>query len=140
MKIKELHNDIERYLKYDCYCPNEIYDLTGRFYNTFYAEQECVLIGKTTDGNDLKLEQIWCVAFPDNDDSEKPQIICFGMYADKCMDSIRIDATDNNIKEVKELCIKGIGNYKIKIDEYKKGATVKSLKEVLDIVGAIRID
>ena len=38
MKIKELHEDIERYLDEDCYCPNEVYALDGFFYQNYYPE------------------------------------------------------------------------------------------------------
>lgn len=29
MILKDVHKDMERYLEYDCYCPGEIYDVSG---------------------------------------------------------------------------------------------------------------
>lgn len=70
MKIKELHKDIERYLKYDCYCPNEIYSLDGYFYNNYYSEQECKLLGK-------REELIACLAHPFNDEEKETVVLFF---------------------------------------------------------------
>ena len=49
MKIKDLHNDIERYLREDCYCSNEIYGTDGFGYRLHYADDECVKFAETDD-------------------------------------------------------------------------------------------
>lgn len=136
MKIKELHKDVERYLNQDCYCPNEIYSCDGFFYQYFYEDQECEKIGENA-------EYVCCVAHPDRDETSKPQLIFFSIDGDKCFDAVRYDATQNNIEMAKILFEKGFDALKAsgrKFDEYKKGDTAKSLKELLSIADAIMID
>lgn len=45
MKLKDIAN-MEEYLENDCYCPGEIYDMSGFFFRVYHAEDECVLITK----------------------------------------------------------------------------------------------
>ena len=40
MMIKDYFPDAERYFNNDCYCPNEVYDLTGVFYELYYPEDQ----------------------------------------------------------------------------------------------------
>ena len=136
MKIKELHKDVERYLQQDCYCPNEVYSSDGFFYQLFYEDQECEKIGENA-------EYICCVAHPEGDESVEAQLVFFYIDGDKCYDSIRYDATQNNIEMAKMLFEKGFDALKAsgrKFDEYKKGETAKSLKEILSIADAVMID
>lgn len=140
MKIKELHKDIERYLLHDCYCPHEIYSFDGFFYNLFYEDQECEKIGDNFDGNN---GVVACIAHPDNKEEIKPQVLLFTIEDDKVVDAIRFDATDNNIEMTKIFIEKGNEGLRAsgkKFDEYKKGSTAKSLKEILSIADAIMID
>lgn len=136
MKIKELHKDIERYLLHDCYCPHEVYSSDGFFCTLFYEDQECEKIGE----ND---KFVCCVAHPNRDENAKPQLVFFYIDGDKCFDSIRFDATQNNIEMAKLLFEKGFDALKSsgrRFDEYEKGSTAKSLKEILSIADAIMID
>lgn len=137
MKIKDLHKDIERYLLDDCYCPHEIYSSDGFFYQLFYEDQECEKIGQNED-------YIACVAHPGRDENIKPQLIFFYIDGEKCYDSIRYDATENNIEMAKILFEKGfealLKNGGRKFDEYEPGAMAKSLKDILSIADAIMID
>ena len=136
MKIKELHPDIERYLNHDCYCPHEVYSSDGFFYQLFYEDQECEKIGENK-------EFVCCIAHPDRDENAKPQLVFFYTDGEKCFDSIRYDATQNNIEMAKMLFEKGFAALKAsgrKFDEYEKGATAKSLKEILSIADAVMFD
>ena len=71
MKIKDLHQDVERYLNHDCYCPHEVYSFDGFGYQLFYEDQECEKLGENKNGNN---SIIGCVAYPYNDEKIKPQI------------------------------------------------------------------
>ena len=57
---------------------------------------------------------------------------------EKIKDIIRFDATENNIKLVKEGITKGKTD--LKFNEYEEGKTAKSIKEMLEIADAIMID
>ena len=94
MKIKDLHKDIERYLKEDCYCPNEIYSFDGFFYQCFYAEDECILLGE-------RKEFIICL---EKKKEKHNQVLLFWLNenGEKIIDAVRFDATENNLKIAKE--------------------------------------
>ena len=137
MKIKDLHQDVERYLNNDCYCPHEVYSFDGFGYQLFYENQECEKLGENKNGNNLV---IGCVAYPGNDEKIKPQIVLFFIEDDKCLDALRYDATENNIKITKDILTNGINGRKFSFDEYEKGSTAKALKEVLSFADAIMIE
>ena len=137
MKIKDLHQDVERYLNHDCYCPHEIYSFDGFFSQSFYEDQECEKLGENKSDNGLI---IGCVAYPDNDEEFKPEIVLFFIEDDKCVDALRYDATENNIKITKDILTNGINGREFSFDEYEKGSTAKALEEVLSFADAIMID
>ena len=43
MKLKDIA-DMEDYLENRCYCPHEIYDISGFFFNCFEPDVECELL------------------------------------------------------------------------------------------------
>ena len=45
MKLKDIA-DMKEYLENRCYCPYEIYDLTGFFFNCFEPDVECELLAE----------------------------------------------------------------------------------------------
>ena len=137
MKIKDLHQDVERYLTHDCYCPHEVYSFDGFFYELFYEDQECEKLGENKTDNTLT---IGCVAYPNNDEKIKPEIVLFFIEDDKCVDSLRYDATENNIKITKDILTNGVNGRKFNFDEYEKGSTAKALKEVLSFADATIFD
>ena len=137
MLIKELHKDIERYLQHDCYCPNEIYSFDGFGYQLFYENQECEKLGEKQTDDSLV---IGCVAYPFNDEKLRSQVVLFFIKDDKCVDALRYDATENNIKITKDILTNGINGRNFHFDEYKEGSTTKALKEILSIGDAIIID
>ena len=83
---------------------------------------------------------IGCVAHPYNDEKFKPEIVLFFIEDDKCVDALRYDATENNIKITKDILTNGINGREFSFDEYEKGSTEKTLKEVLSFADAIMID
>lgn len=132
MKIKDLHKDIERYLAHDCYCPNEIYSFDGFFYMIFEAEDECVLLGE-------RKEFVICL---EKRKDKNNQVLVFFKSDDgqKIYDSVRFDATENNLNIVKEhlLVDDPIGKYHF--DEFEKDSTKNSLEKILALADAIMIN
>lgn len=59
MILKEIHKDMSRYLKEDCYCPNEIYSADGFFFQYFYEDEECELLGDAKKIDESNL--IYCI-------------------------------------------------------------------------------
>ena len=64
----------------------------------------------------------------------------FFIEDDKCVDALRYDATENNIRVTKDILANGINGREFSFDEYEKGSTAKALEEVLSFADAIMID
>ena len=128
MKLGDI-NDMERYLSEDCYCPGEIYDISGFFFQVFKADDECVLIAESEGMTAV-------VAKSSMFDNLKPQAIIFWHDDDETPGHIvaaqRVDATENNIGILRSIvnCESPDGR---KIDEFDPGSTAKSLKEITRI-------
>lgn len=128
MQLKDIAN-MEKYLEEDCYCPGEIYDVSGFFFQIFQADEECKFL---TNGNSKDSDNtITCVIC-------RNQIINFWINTEnKIVFAERYDATENNIKEMI--------NYwhgksdKVTLDEFNKGETSKSLAEIMQYADAICI-
>ena len=141
MKIEKLKDikDMERYLKEDCYCPGEIYSFDGFFFQVFQGEDKCKYIGQR--GKDCILTngnyELLCVLAQNEKDTQL-LMICIDADTKKIGDILRVDATENNIKLVKEV----IKNNKtdLRWDEYVKGSTEKGLREIMSMADAIMID
>lgn len=121
MKIKELHNDITRYLENDCYCPNEIYDTSGFFYRLFYSNDECQRLTETEDF-------IACL--------NKDQMIIFWKEESRIIDAVRYDATYNNVS--------GLFNFikygkKFDEDKFDKTGYLKNISQIMNMADAIMI-
>lgn len=145
-EIKKLGDikDMERYLEEDCYCSGEIYSFDGFFYQIFNVNSECKYIGRRTGHNSLTTDNETCLDFvisksgkPD-DLTYKPQILMVASKNDKISDIIRVDATDNNIRLVKEI-IKS-GKSELKFNEYEEGSTQRSIDKIMEMADAIMID
>lgn len=97
MKLKELHEDMERYLQHDCYCPNEIYSSDGFWYQLFYENEECEKLGIAKGES---TETIYCIV---EETKQHPKAILEVVLGDnnkKITDITRYDATENNIEIV----------------------------------------
>ena len=128
MKLGDIH-DMERYLSEDCYCPGEIYDISGFFFEIFEADDECALIAESEGMTAV-------VAKSSMSDNLKPQAIMFWHDDDDMPGRIiaaqRIDATENNIGILRSI-VNGEKPDERKIDEFDPGSTAKSLKELARI-------
>lgn len=134
MKLKEIL-DMETYLKERCYCPGEIYSSDGFFFQIFDANEECKMLGE------VKNDKYNFIAVISKSTSENADPSILALWRnDECneiTDSTRFDATENNIKLIKEF-INGRTNPG-KFDEFEEGATQKSLQEIFGMVDAIMI-
>lgn len=127
MLLKDVHDDIERYLENDCYCPGEIYDVSGFFFQLFKADEECKEISRGADYRNPDDTVITVVC--------RNQLINFWVRDDKIMEAERYDATAHNIRIMPGVIagtIKGA-----QIDEFKQGETAKSLNEILSMADAV---
>lgn len=138
MKIKELHQDVERYLTHDCYCPNEVYSFDGFGYMLIKPEDECLSLGtlKDTEAQENYVISIW------NDKTSNAQVVIFFIREkdNVCCDAIRFDATENNLKIINSWFE---GKKIIKhnnFDEYIPGRTLKEIKNILSCCSAIMIN
>lgn len=135
MKLKDILN-MEDYLKNECYCPGEIYSVDGFFYQIFKAEYECKEIGRI-DKNDNYFSKIPCIFVISQSMQESNQILIIMHQYNKIIDIIRFDATENNIKLIKEVIENNSTN--LKFNEYEKGKTEKALEEIFKLADAVMI-
>lgn len=127
MQLKDIAN-MEDFLYNDCYCPGEIYDSSGFFFQVFEAEEPCKLLirGSYKDNN---ITAVIC----------KNQIICFWIENNKKItDAVRYDATDNNIAEIVAL-LSG-KKQKIRIDEFEEGKTMSDINKIMSIADIVITD
>lgn len=125
--------DMGRFLEEDCYCPGEIYDATGFFYQVFSVDDECVPIARS-DGMTAIVVTSGCAT--------RPQAIIFWHDDDdapgRIIDAQRVDATENNIGILRSI-VNGERPDGRKLDEFEPGSTAKSLEEIMSICdGVIR--
>lgn len=127
-KLKDFF-DMEDYLAHRCYCPGEIYDPTGFFFQIFRPEDEVYKIGESEKG---------IVAVIEADESkERPQLlwIIYDPKTKKIDDVERVDGTVHNIELCKELLEKGKSDKKF--NEFVEGETEDTLKQVLGMADLV---
>lgn len=124
---------MQDYLEHRCYCPGEIYDMSGFFFQVFSPETICSLL---TEGNRGAIHGKFVMATSIHTDA-RPQIIYIEIEDDKVHSCVRIDATENNISQIMQFMRGEIE--KMVFDEYKETDTVKALNEILSIADAIMI-
>ena len=123
MKLKDIA-DMEDYLENRCYCPHEIYDMSGFFYQEFFPDMDCTLIGS-------------CVreAIHGSFVVVGNQIIYIEISDNKVDSCIRIDATEKNKHVILDFMAGKTD--KMMFDEFEEGATEKAVKDVLKYADAI---
>ena len=117
--------DMPDYLQNRCYCPGEIYELNGFFYDVYSGEEECYKIGENEDviavicGN-----QILYIYKSDEKNTVK--------------DITRVDATKNNITIIKQIIAHK--KPKGKLDRFKDNNTEQALEHLMSMADAIIVD
>lgn len=139
-RLRDIHPDIERYLENDCYCPYEVYEPNGFFFDIFRPDDECVPVTVT----DSIAVVVACGMYT----KEKPQCLVF-WYNDeehpgRIVNAQRVDATDNNLAFLRDYAggatvdeLTGAGR---RLDEYEPGSTARSLGEMLSLADGIIYD
>lgn len=128
MKLKDIA-DMEDYLEHRCYCPHEIYDISGFFFMCFDPDVECELL---IEGERGSIHGTFVMAKSSQGSLQIIYIKHKDGYVDSC---IRLDATENN----KEQIVKFLNGEieKMNIDEYPDTKTKETLKEIFSIVDAV---
>lgn len=131
MKLKDIA-DMKEYLKNRCYCPGEIYDITGFFFQVFSPDTECK---KFLSGEREHIHGDFVIA--QAEETYDPQIILI-QHKDGVVEFCeRYDATENNIKQLTQWINKEID--KVNLDEFEPGATSKNLKQIFNMCDAVMI-
>jgi len=133
MKLKDIA-DMADYLENRCYCPHEIYDMTGIFYELFFPETECTLL---ISGSMGKIHGTFVVAKPERTGDYKPkeQIIYIEITDNIVDDCVRIDNTQNNREQIQKFMNGEIDM--MSFDEYEVGSTQKNIEEIMSVADAI---
>lgn len=135
MKLQDIA-DMNDYLENRCYCPYEIYDMTGFFYELFYPETECTVLVSGSRGS---VHGIFVIVSsePIGNINGKEQIIYIEITDDKVDSCIRFDNTQNNREQIKKFMNGEID--KMSIDEFDDTNTSKELEKVLSVADVICI-
>ena len=135
MKLKDIA-DMKDYLETRCYCPYEIYDTSGFFYELFYPDTECTLL---ISGSMGKIHGAFVVAKPERTGDYKPkeQIIYIEITDNMVDDCVRIDNTQNNRGQIEKFMNGEIS--KMAFDEYEDTKTKESLENLMSVADAICI-
>lgn len=124
--------DMDDYLENRCYCPYEIYDMSGFFFQLFKPETECKQLIACERG---AIHGVFVIAKSKYDALE--QIIYIEITGNNVDSCVRFDATENNIEQVLKFARGEIE--KMTINEFEKGATAKSLEEIFEVADAIMV-
>ena len=122
--------DMEEYLAHRCYCPGEIYDLTGIFFQNFKPETECKCLIAGEKGN---IHGVFVIAKANPNVSE--QIIYIETTGNNVASCVRFDATENNISQVLQFMNGEIES--MTIDEYNPGESRRAIDDILKDADAI---
>lgn len=94
MKLQDIA-DMKDYLENRCYCPYEIYELNGFFFQCFKPETECTLL---TEGTRKEFHGKFVIAKAR--EAYDDAIIYIELTDDKVDDCILFDATENNKQQI----------------------------------------
>ena len=111
MKLKDIA-DMKDYLENRCYCPNEIYDSSGFFFNTFPPETECEIL---IEGERNSVHGTFVLATSEQNVEQIIYIDHKEGYVENCE---RFDATENNKAQIIKFMRGEIDG--IEIDTYEK--------------------
>lgn len=136
MRLGDVHEDMERFLREDCYCPGEIYDLSGFFFRVYKVSDECRLIERSEDRT-----AVIAMTHRGGEKLSKPQAI---MFWHDCGDGLivdaqRVDATENNVGILRAI-VRGEKPDGREIDEFDPGSMAKQLREVLSMCDMVMVD
>ena len=131
MKLKDIA-DMEEYLENRCYCPHEIYDMSGFFFNCFSPDTECELLAEGERGS---VHGTFVIAKPSQFNDGSLQIIYIEHKDGYVSSCTRLDATENNRDQIIKFMNGNIE--KMQLDEYAETKTEESLQELFGIADAV---
>ena len=131
MKLQDIA-DMKDYLENRCYCPYEIYDMTGFFFQCFEPDTECTIL---IEGERGAIHGTF--VFAKESPESKMQII-YIEHRDGVVNScVRLDATKNNVDQILKFMRGEID--KMSIDEYDDTKTEETLREMFSMADAVMI-
>ena len=133
MKLKDIA-DMDDYLENRCYCPYEIYDLSGFFFDCFKPDVECDLL---IEGERGEIHGTFVLCKPSQFNEDSLQIVYIQHRNGVVESCIRLDATENNKTQIIQFLNGDIE--KMHLDEYSTTKTKESLNEIMEIADAIMI-
>jgi len=98
MKLREVHNDVERYLAEDCYCPNEVYSVDGFGYQLVFADADCKVIG--TFKNPKDTDNITFCITASGEEHDYPILLNIWHTDEKVEAMERYEYSEQNIREI----------------------------------------
>lgn len=136
MRLGDVHEDMERFLREDCYCPGEIYGVDGFFFQVFTVDDECRLIERSKD-----MTAIVATTVRGGEEDPSPQAIMFWHDEGdgRIIDAQRVDATENNVGILRAI-VRGEEPDGREIDEFEPGDTARQLREVLSMCDMVMVD
>lgn len=136
MRLGEAHEDMGRFLREDCYCPGEIYDLSGFFYRVYEVSDECRLIERSEDRTAIVVTTV-----RGGEEDPSPQAIMFWHDEGdgRIIDAQRVDATENNV-EILRAIVRGERPDGREIDGFEPGDTARQLRKVLSMCDMVMVD
>ena len=140
--LGEIHADMARYLAEDCYCPGEIYDVSGFFYQIYKPETTCVVIA-ANDERTAVVAKPWNLMKGGYSEEDKPQALIFwhddNEKPGRIIAAQRVDATENNIEVLRKV-VDGAESDGSKLDEFEPGSTAESLREIMGLCDLVLVD
>ena len=131
MKLQDIA-DMNDYLENRCYCPYEIYDMTGFFFQCFEPDTECTVF---VEGERGAIHGTF--VFAKESPESKMQII-YIEHRDGVVNScVRLDATKNNVDQILKFMRGEID--KMGFDEYDDTKTEETLREMFSMADAVMI-
>lgn len=122
MKFKDVHPNVERYLAHDCYCPNEIYDVSGFFYLLFPADSECTVIAQNEKKTAILMEN-----------GNNPYIVMLWHEGDTIENAEHLDGTENNLSFAKKYIEDTLVQGEDYIDAFDPDGDRKSMEQMLSL-------
>lgn len=131
MKLREVHNDVERYLAEDCYCPNEVYSVDGFCYQLVFADADCKVLG--TFKNPRDTDNITFCITASGEEHDHPILLNIWHTEEtvECME--RYEYSEHNIREILAW-LKGESKT-VTLSEAEE--LKKSVAEILNIADAV---
>ena len=131
MKLQDIA-DMKEYLENRCYCPYEIYELNGIFFQCFKPDTECILLVEgEREGWTFSLHGKFVIAKAD--DYYKDEIIYIEITDNEVDDCIIFDATENNKHQI-------VSFMNGEIDEMKLDSYDSNLSDVIDTCDCIMVN